>query len=115
MLIISMSSCSLFSVGKKGVFYSEMSNKPEIKTYDNGFTVYTQNSIQNSALLIYKINSKIDSIHKVIMISAYQAAGKKYRDKFEVKMYGFSKAQLDSYEYFWIDPDNERNRLNINK
>jgi hypothetical protein len=108
-----ITSCSLFAVGKRGVFYYEMSKVPEILTYDYGFEVKTGNSNQNSSLLIYKITIHIDTRRKKIELKGYQALNKKYQDGFNIKVKGFSKADLDNYEFYWIDPDHKDNRLTI--
>jgi hypothetical protein len=108
-----VSSCSLFTVGKRGVFYNEMSKVPEITTYDNGFEVQTGNSNQNSALLIYKITIQMDTVRKRIELKGYQAVNKKYQDSFKIKVKGISRADLDNYEFNWTDPDHKDNRLKI--
>jgi hypothetical protein len=110
-----VNSCTLFTVGKKGVYYNEMSNVPEITTYDYGFEVHTRNSNRNSALLIYKITIQIDTLRKRIELKGSQALNKKYQDSFKIKVNGFSKANLDNYEFYWIDPDHKDNRLTIKK
>jgi hypothetical protein len=110
-----ITSCSLFSVGKRAVFYSEMSRVPVIVTYDNAIAVQTGNSKQNSALLIYKITLKTDTIHRKIELKGYQALNKKYQDNFRIKVKGFSKADLNNYEFYWIDPDLKENKLTIIK
>jgi hypothetical protein len=112
--ILTLTSCTIFSIGKKGVFYKEIGKTPEIETFDDRFVVQTQNSNQNSALLIYKIKKTVDKQRKQILLTAYQALGKQYRDQFEIKMPGYSKSELDSFEFFWIDPDKVRNTLTIN-
>ena len=106
-------SCSLFTVGKRGVFYNEMSKVPVITTCDYGFKVQTGNSNQNSALLIYKITIQIDTLRKRIDLKGFQALNKRYQDIFKIKVVGFSKDDLDSYEFYWIDPDHKDNRLTI--
>jgi hypothetical protein len=106
-------SCSLFTVGKSGVYYNEMSKVPVITTYDYVFNVQTGNSNQNSALLIYKITIQIDTLRKRIDLKGFQALNKRYQDNFKIKVEGLSKADLDSYEFYWIDPDHKDNRLTI--
>jgi hypothetical protein len=108
-----VTSCSLFTIGKRGVFYNEMSKVPEITTYDYGFEVQTGNSNQNSALLIYKITIQIDTVRKKIEMKGYQAVNKKYQDSFKIKVKGISRAGLDNYEFYWTDPDQKDNILKI--
>ena len=54
------------SIGKKGVFFKEMSQQPSIEIMDNKITIITDNSFQNSALLIYKIKISVDTIKRVL-------------------------------------------------
>ena len=108
-----ITSCSLFTFGRRGVFYKEMSKVPEIVTYDYAFVVQTGNSNQNSALLIYKITVKIDTLRKRIELKGYQAVNKKYQDTFKINVKGYKKANLDNYEFYWIDPDHKDNRLDV--
>jgi hypothetical protein len=102
-------------IGRKGVYYNEMSKIPEIITYDNGFEILTGNSIQNSALLIYKIRSQVDYAQKKIGLLDYQAANKKYRDRFKCKIKNISKKELDNYDFYWINPNQKQIRLTIKK
>lgn len=103
-----LNSCS---IGKKGVSFKEMGKQPSIEVSDNKIVVNTNNSLQNSALLIYKIDLSIDTIKRVIELRGFQAINKDYKSKFELKVNGLSKMQLDNYEYFWIDPDGSRNKI----
>jgi hypothetical protein len=106
-----ITSCSIISIGKQGVYYNEMRKIPEITIFDNKIVINTDNSDKASALLIYKIKTNIDTADKEIEISALQAAGKKYRNKFDIKIKGFSRQQLIGYKYYWIDPDRRIYRL----
>ena len=99
------------SIGKKGVFFKEMNKSPSIEINDNKIYLNTGNSKQNSALLIYKIDIKIDRISKVIELKGFQATGKDYKTRFELKLIGLSKKQLINYKYFWIDPEQTKNEI----
>jgi hypothetical protein len=114
-ILFSFTSCSVFSIGKRGVYYKEMSKAPEIVTLENGFLVYTENSKENSALLIYKIKAKINKTNREITLKAYQALGKKFKNKFDISVKRISKAELDTYDFIWINPDKSRNKLKIKK
>jgi hypothetical protein len=110
-LIISIiTSCS---IGKKQVYFNEMSKIPEIELKNVNLIVKTENSKENSALLIYTIRRKIDTEKKEIYLKGYQAAGKKYRNEFEIKLDKKIAADIDNYKVYWIDPDNKRNELKI--
>ena len=99
-------------IGKRGVTYDEMTKQPTIQILkDNFIVVNTDNSFKNSALLIYKIDYSIDTAKKVISLSGFQALNKKYNNRFEIKIKGLSKNQLDNYDYFWIDPDNKLTKM----
>lgn len=112
-LLSSLTSCSLLTTGKKGVFYNEMSKNPEVITYDYGFVVETGNSNINSALLMYKITFQIDTLQKKIELKGYQAANKKYINSFKFRVRGYSKTALDKYDFYWIDPDKKENKLTL--
>ena len=107
-VILFFISCSL---GKKGVFFKEMSKSPSIEINDNKIYLNTGNSKQNSALLIYKIDITIDTIRKVIELKGFQGTGKNYKTRFELKLIGLSKKQLINYKYFWIDPEQTKNEI----
>jgi hypothetical protein len=107
-LILISLSCS---IGKKGVNYKEMWKKPTIEVLDNKIVVKTSNSLENSALLIYKIEKTIDKDKKTIELKGYQAIGKKYRDNFEIKIKHTSRLELLKYEFFWVDPDNKKTKI----
>jgi len=115
LLSLLVSSCSLFSIGKRGVSFNEMGKTPVISTFDNGFEIMTENSIQNSALSIYKITARIDTTHKKIELKGYQALNKKYQNSFKIKVRGISKTRLANFEFYWIDPDQKESRLTIRK
>lgn len=101
------------SIGKKGVFYSEMTKKPTVQIADKMIVVNTDNSNKNSALLIYKIDYSVDTAQKIIELKAYQAANKDYKNKFEIQIKELSKSELAKYEYFWLDPDNNKTKIDI--
>jgi hypothetical protein len=90
-----------------------MGKEPIIYFQDNLIIIKTENSQKNSALLIYKIEYQLDTLNKEIELSAFQSIGKKYCSKFEIKINGFSKSKLESYNYYWKDPDNKRTKIVI--
>jgi hypothetical protein len=99
------------SIGKREVYYNEMSKQPTVTIKENMIIVHTDNSLKNSALLIYRIDYSIDSSKKIIGLKGFQAVNKDYKTSFEISLKGFTKAQLDNYDYFWIDPDNKETKL----
>ncbi len=107
--ILIITSCS---VGKQGVYYVEMNKNPIITAKDNILTIKTGNSIKNTALLIYKIDYKIDTIKKEIELKAFQALGKKYQDSFDIEIK--EKVNLSEYKFYWINPDDTKVELEIN-
>jgi hypothetical protein len=109
LISVIVSSCV---IGKRGVEYTEMAKKPTVQILqDNLIAVNTDNSFKNSALLIYKIDYSVDTNKKVINLNGFQALNKKYKDRFEIKIKGLNKIQLDNYDYFWIDPDNKMTKI----
>jgi hypothetical protein len=113
-IFVFLTSCSIITVGKKGVFLNEMGKAPLITTYDFKVVLMTSNSTQNSSLSIYKIDYQIDTIKKQILLKGYQAFGKKYKDIFEISFSGLLKSDLDKFEFFWMDPDKTLNKLTNN-
>jgi ERCC4-type nuclease len=110
MLILLTIGCS---IGEKQVFYNEMFNPPVIELTQQGLTVRTENSKDNSALLIYKIDADINSKKKEINLIATQAVKKKYQNNFTIKLPKEVNDSIASYRIFWIDPDGKKNELSI--
>jgi hypothetical protein len=99
------------SITKKGVFFKEMRKSPSIEINDNKITIITENSIENSALLIYKIELSLDTAKKTINLTGFQGIGKENKTRFELRIKGLSKKKLDNYDYYWIDPDKSKNKI----
>ena len=107
--IVIVSSCV---IGKHRVEYAEMTKQPTVQILkDNLIVVNTGNSFKNSALLIYQIDYSVDTVKKVINLFGFQALNKEYKNRFEIKVKGLNKIQLDNYDYLWIDPDNKMNKI----
>ena len=109
-LLIFLIACA---IGKQGVYIDEMPTKPFLKVNADTLTIKTQNSIKNSALLIYKINISVEQTEKKIFISADQAVGKPYKEVFKIELSDYKVTDPKSYEYFWRDPDKKTTRLEI--
>ena len=92
-----------------------MSIHPTLELNDNMIIVHIGNSLKNSALLIYKIEYTIDTTMKVVGLRGFQAVNKEYKNSFELQINGFSKEQLDRYDYFWIDPNDSKMKMKIKK
>lgn len=102
-LAISLFSCNM---GEKGVTYSEVYPKPTVSIKDNGvINVNIGSSTSNSALIVHKINCKIDKKENKIHLSGHQAINKPIKDNFEIKLKGVSKNELENYSFCWEDPD----------
>lgn len=108
LLIVTLISCS---IGKQGVFYSEMTKRPTVHVGDKMIIVNTDNSNKNSALLIYKLDYSIDTVEKTIDLRAFQAVNKDYKNTFEIQINGLTKLELEKYKYYWIDPDNNKTEI----
>lgn len=109
LLILTLLSCS---IGKQGVFYSEMTKEPTVQISEKKIIVNTDNSSKNSALLIYKLDYSIDTARKIIELKAFQAVNKDYKNTFEIKINELTKSELEKYEYYWIDPDDNSTKIN---
>jgi hypothetical protein len=109
-LIILLTSCA---IGQREVKYSEMMSEPKV-SWDNGeLLVRTENSKENSALLIYEIEPAVDQTDKVILLRGLEAAGKKFRTEFRLKLKDVNPDKLSDYRIYWVDPDNKRTELRI--
>lgn len=110
-IILFLFSCT---IGKQGVYIDEIPTKPFLKVKADTLTIKTQNSIKNSALIIYKINISVEQKEKKVYISADQAAGKTYKEIFTIKLSNYKIIDAKSYEYFWCDPNKKKTKLEIN-
>jgi hypothetical protein len=99
------------SIGVKQVYYREMYKPPLIGIYQDVLQVSTENSIENSALLIYKIEVTINSDNKEIYLKGFQAAKKKYINKFQFKLDKDVIKNISVYKIFWVDPDNNKHEI----
>ncbi len=112
-IIILITSCT---IGAQKMKYSEMTNPPTIKIInDSLITVNTENSNTNSALSLYKIEYSIDTVKKVIYFTGFQAINKKFKNRFKIKINNLDKIQLESYQYFWIDPNKTVTKIEVIK
>ena len=101
------------STGTKEVKYSEMGSEPKIKWVGQELIVETENSRENSALLIYSIEPTIDKEDNQILLYGFQAAGKEYRTEFRMTIEGVPIDKHGDYKIFWVDPDGKRTELQI--
>jgi hypothetical protein len=99
------------SVGEKQVKFEEMAAGPQLRLDGNDLLITTSNSRENSALLIYDVESVVDNENKVILLKGFQAAGKEFETEFRVILEGVDSISLNSYSFFWLDPDNKRTEL----
>jgi len=90
-----------------------MGTPPLLTFHNNVLTVKISNSKRNSALLIYEINLSVDQNKKEVYLSANQAAGKDYKDTFVLTLNDFGISKVNTYEFYWLDPDNKTTKLNI--
>jgi hypothetical protein len=109
-LLIFLFGCAIV---KQGVYIDEMPTKPFLKVSADTLTIKTQNSIRNSALLIYKINISVEQTQKKVFISADQAAGKPYKEFFTIVLSDYKVTDPKSYEYFWRDPNKKTTKLEV--
>ena len=91
----------------KRVVYSEMTKHPTVQVIDNSeIIVQTENSGINSSLFISRIKYSIDTVKKEIYLIGYQSIWKFHNNTFELKIKKHGQYQLDTFNYYWIDPDN---------
>src|SRR6478736_3877113 len=86
--------------GEKGVKYEEMRTKPRIFLKENELHVVTENSKENSALLIYEVQPTIDPSKKTLMLKANQAPGKEFRTEFQFNVEELGVKDISEYQIF---------------
>ncbi|WP_299443221.1 hypothetical protein [uncultured Aquimarina sp.] len=101
------------SIGEKGVFYSEMSEKPELNIVNESLIIKTKNSSENSALLIYEVNAVADNESKAINLTATQALNKEFKEVFEIDLSKFSIDNINLWTINWVDPDRKKTKLEL--
>ncbi|WP_339918467.1 hypothetical protein [Yeosuana marina] len=99
--------------GKRQVIFSEMSSEPKAEVTQNGLLIKTENSKENSALLIYSIKSQVDTDNKKIRLTGYQAAGKNFRNEFKIDLKKEVLKNIESYKLVWADPDGKEYEIKI--
>jgi len=73
----------------------------------------TENSKENSALLIYEIQPRVDASKKTLMLSANQAPGKEFKTEFQFNLEELGVKNITEYQIFWIDPDGTKTAIEI--
>ena len=99
------------SIGKQEVYYSEMELPPKLTVTDDILTVETRNSISNSALLIYDLDTKVDDENRALLISGFQAVNKEYRTEFHFNLEQLGISNPESWVFYWVDPDGIKHEL----
>ncbi len=90
-----------------------MQKAPILQLHDNVLTVNTFNSIENSSLLIYRVNVSIDNTSKIIYLFADQRAGKKFQDAFTIHLKDHKLDTSLVYSFYWHDPDKKAHKLEL--
>ena len=109
--LIFLTSVASCAIAVRQVKYSEMSSSPTIAWQGNDLIVRTQNSKENSSLLIYKIKSTVDDDKRIILLRGYQAVGKELKTEFKLEFKSRNATQLKGYKIYWVDPDGVRTEL----
>ncbi len=100
---------------KKGVFYSEMNKTVVVKYEKNKLVLFTGNSKEHSAYLIYDVTAKADKAKKELVISAWQAPKKENKDRFEIELNKMGINNIQDYKIIWLDPDGKATNLQLEK
>ena len=108
LLTLLLSSCS---IGKQGVFYDEMETPPKLTSTDNNIKVETRNSVRNSALLLYKLETNVDKEKREFNMHGLQAANKKYKSEFKIELDKLGIDDLEGWTINWVDPDGTKHKL----
>ena len=103
-----LSSCS---IGKQGVFYEEMATTPKLTITDNTITIETKNSIRNSALILYEIETEVNKENKELILRGIQAVNRKYKYQFILELDKLGIDDIEVWTVNWIDPDGNKHEL----
>lgn len=110
LIIITLLLCSC-SIGKQGVFYEEMATTPKLTITDNTITIEIKNSIRNSALMLYKIETEVNKENKELILRGHQAINRKYKDKFILELDKLGIDDIEVWTVNWIDRDGSKHEL----
>lgn len=108
LLTLLLSSCS---IGKQGVFYEEMESPPKLVIEGNRITVETKNSIRNSALLLYKIDTEVNNEKNELNLRGFQAVNKNYKTEFIFELDKLGIDDIEGWKVIWLDPDGKKHEL----
>ena len=109
-ILLILTSCS---VGKQGVYYSEVEKPPRLTIENENLVIETRNSIQNSALLIYDLQLETDQQKFELYITGLQAVNKKYKKRFDFKLSDYKISDIKKWTIYWIDPDQKRTEIKL--
>ncbi|MES2766990.1 MAG: hypothetical protein V4642_14040 [Bacteroidota bacterium] len=110
-VLITLLSCC--TIGNRGVFFNEMSERPQLILKENLLTVKTANSREYSALLIHAVHLSVDEAKKQIHLSAEQALNQDFKNTFVINLADFKISEPEKYSFFWIDPDENLTKLDF--
>ena len=100
----------------KGTVISDKMNKTVVVKYEkNKLVLYTGNSKDHSAYLIYDVTAKADKSKKELHISAWQAPKKENKDRFEIDIQKLGISDIQDYKIIWLDPDGKSTNLQLEK
>ncbi len=99
------------SVGEKRVLYSEMKEAPQLQLDGQILIIKTKNSGVNSALKIFEIKEEVGD--HIINLKAYQALNKDIKEQFLIDLEKYHIGDLKQCEFYWIDPDGNRTKLEL--
>ena len=79
-----------------------MNKQPSLQLKDEMIIVHTDNSMTNSAILLYNIEFTIETTRKVIELKGFQALKKTYKNSFDLQVKGQKKSNLTGMIIFGL-------------
>jgi|GEM_PF-5439552 len=88
-----------------------MKTSPKLTLTDNVLKVETRNSMRHSALLLYKLDTEVNKEKHELSIQELQAARKKFKSEFSLKLDELGIDDIGLWTIYWIDPDGTEQEL----
>ncbi len=113
-LLIGLEKLGIY-IGKEGVFLAELRESPDFQIEDGLLVITTSHSQKHSAKEVFRF--KADFSKNQCLIRAYQklmtrSLGEKYRQGILIPN-GFNHEPSVAAEFFWVDPDGTRHRIDM--
>ena len=109
---IILTSCGL---GHKEVRYTELVVPPRVTLNGGDIILTIGNSTENPSFKIYEIQPNIDEGEKIILLKVHAGMGREAKKEFRIRINNIKQDSVSDYKIFWIDPDNKKTELPIER